>query len=93
MPRRSCPTADEPVAPNEYGLIPMFHFRSSRRGPKSQLANVIEPQDMINKLLSDMMVAAEFGAFPQRYVISQAGIVNLQNNPNAIWDLVAADKD
>jgi hypothetical protein len=83
----------EAVAANEFGMIPVFHFRSSRRGPKSQLANVIEPQDMINKLTADMMVAAEFGAFRQRYVISQAGIVNLQNNPNAIWDLVAADKD
>lgn len=87
------PWGDEPVAVNQFGVIPVFHFRSSRRGPKSQLANVIEPQDMINKLTADMMVAAEFGAFRQRYVISQAGIVNLQNNPNAIWDLVAADKD
>ncbi len=87
------PWGDEPVAVNQFGMIPVFHFRSSRRGPKSQLANVIEPQDMINKLTADMMVAAEFGAFRQRYVISQAGIVNLQNNPNAIWDLVAADKD
>jgi hypothetical protein len=87
------PWGDEPVAVNQYGMIPVFHFRSNRRGPKSQLANVIEPQDMINKLTADMMVAAEFGAFRQRYVISQAGIVNLQNNPNAIWDLVAADKD
>lgn len=87
------PWGDEPVAANEFGMIPVFHFRSSRRGPKSQLANVIEPQDMINKLTADMMVAAEFGAFRQRYVISQAGIMNLQNNPNAIWDLVASDKD
>lgn len=83
----------DPVVANPYGVLPMFHFRSSRRGPQSQLTNVIEPQDMINKLTADMMVAAEFGAFRQRYVISQAGIVNLQNNPNAIWDLVAADKD
>ena len=87
------PLGEEPVAPNDYGLIPMFHFRSNRRGPKSQLANVLPVQDMVNKLIADMMVAAEFGAFRQRYVISQAGIVNLQNNPNAIWDLVAADKD
>lgn len=82
----------DPIVVNEYGM-PMFHFRANKRGPKSQLANVLPVQDMVNKLLSDLMVAAEFGAFPQRYVISQAGIVNLQNNPNAIWDLVAADKD
>ena len=48
---------------------------------------------MLNKTLADMMVVGEFAAFPQRYVISQAGIANLQNNPNAIWDLVASDKD
>jgi hypothetical protein len=39
-----------------------------------------------------MMVAAEFGAFPQRFVISAAGIANLKNNPNAIWDLVASEQ-
>jgi hypothetical protein len=87
------PYGDEPVVQNEYGVIPMFHFRSNRRGPKSQLANVLPIQDMLNKTLSDLMVVGEFAAFPQRYVISQAGIVNLQNNPNAIWDLVASDKD
>ena len=87
------PYGDEPVAPNDYGMIPMFHFRSNRRKPKSQLESVLPIQDMVNKLISDCLVAAEFGAFPQRYVISQAGIVNLQNNPNAIWDLVASDKD
>jgi hypothetical protein len=87
------PWGEEPVMVNPYGQIPVFHFRSNKRKPTSQLANVIEVQDMVNKLIADMMVAAEFGAFRQRYVISQAGIANLQNNPNAIWDLVAADKD
>lgn len=85
------PHGDEPVAPNEAGLIPVFHFRSNRRQPKSQLAGAIEVQDMVNKMLADMMVAAEFGAFPQRYVISGNGIQGLQNNPNEIWDLVASD--
>jgi len=83
----------EPAAENQFGVIPLFHFRANRRRPKSQLADVIPVADMVNKLIADCMVAAEFGAFPQRYVISQAGIVNLQNNPNAIWDLVASDKD
>lgn len=80
------------VAENPYATIPVFHFRSNRRRVKSQLANVVEVQDAVNKLLADMMVAAEFGAFPQRYVISAAGIANLKNNPNAIWDLVASDQ-
>lgn len=85
------PLGDDPVMPNEYGIIPVFHFRSSRRGPRGLLESVLPVQDMLNKLIADLFVAAEFGAFPQRYVISQMGIANLQNNPNAIWDLVGAD--
>lgn len=80
----------EPVAENPFGRIPVFHFRSNQRKVKSQIGNILEVQDAINKLLSDMMVAAEFGAFPQRFVISQAGIDELRNNPNEIWDLPAA---
>lgn len=80
------------IVPNPFGIVPVFHFRGSRRRPASQLENVIPLQDTINKLIADMMVAAEFGAYPQRYVISQAGIQNLQNGPNELWDLVAADQ-
>lgn len=87
------PWGDEPAALNPFGVIPLFHFRSSQRKPVSQLDNVLPVQDMLNQLTAAMMVAAEFGAFPQRYVISESGIANLQNNPNAIWDLVAAGKD
>ena len=83
---------ETPMAENPFGVLPVFHFRSSRRVAKSQLANVTEIQDAVNKLLADMMVAAEFGAFPQRYVISGAGIVGLRNNPNEIWDLAASEQ-
>lgn len=83
------PDPEVPLAENTLGRIPIFHFRSNRRKPASQLTNAIEPQDAINKLFSDVMVAAEFGAFRQRYVISQAGIPKgkLKNSPNEIWDL------
>ncbi len=80
----------EAVVVNPFGRIPVFHFRSNTRKAKSQIASIIEVQDAINKLLSDMMVAAEFGAFPQRYVISQAGIEEIRNAPNEIWDLPAS---
>jgi len=85
------PFGDEPVAVNPYGQIPVFHFLSNRRKVKSQLANAWPVQDMVNKVLSDMMVAAEFGAFPQRYVISMAGVKGLKAAPNSIWDLVAGE--
>lgn len=75
--------------PNPYGIIPVFHFRNSLRTIKSDLKDVTEPQDAINKLFCDMMVTAEFGAFPARYVISSAEIDTLNNAPNQIWDLPA----
>ena len=80
----------ESPAVNPFERIPVFHFRSNKRKVKSQLENVVPPQDAVNKLLADMMIAAEFGAFPQRFVISAQGIegANLKNNPNEIWDLV-----
>lgn len=83
---------ETPVAENPFGMLPVFHFRGNRRVAKSQLSNIIELQDAVNKLLSDMMVAAEFGAFPQRFIISATGIKGLKNNPNEIWDLVASEQ-
>lgn len=36
---------------------------------RSDLLDVIGTQDVINKLLCDMVIAAEFGAFRQRYIL------------------------
>ena len=78
-------------ATNPYGAVPVFHLRTRRR-PTSEIANVVPLQNGINKLLIDMMVAAEFGAFKQRYVISQADVSGqLKNAPNEIWSLPAGD--
>lgn len=74
-----------------YGEIPVFHFRRTRRKIVSELQNVKEPQDSINKLLADMMIVSEFGAYPQRYIISQAGPGKFKNAPNEIWDVPASD--
>jgi len=79
------------VQPNPYGAIPVFHLRRERRKTLSELANVIPSQDAINKLMSDMMVAAEFGAFRQRYVIANADVGRLKNAPNEIWAVPAGD--
>lgn len=73
------PDADLPQADNPYGQIPVFHFRAERRAAKSRLASVVEPQDAVNKLLNDMMVASEFSAFRQRYIISNADTKALQS--------------
>lgn len=79
------------VATHEYGEIPIFHFRTERRIVKGDLANVIAPQNGINKLVTDMMVAAEFGAFKQRYIVSHADTTSLKNAPNEIWEIAAGD--
>jgi len=72
---------------NPYGVIPVFHFRNALRTIKSDLKSVTELQDAVNKLLCDMLVTAEFAAFPARFVISNADIQQLKNAPNQIWDL------
>lgn len=83
---------DMPTAENPYGEIPVFHLRRERRKIKSELENVVTIQDAINKLFADMMVAAEFGAFPQRFIISQMEANGqLKNAPNEIWQLWGGD--
>jgi hypothetical protein len=57
-----------------------------------ELKNIIPIQDGVNKLISDMMVSAEFGAFPQRWVISQGDPGQLQNAPNKVWAFPAGDE-
>lgn len=71
--------------------IPVFHFRRDRRSGKGELQNVIDLQDAFNKLFADMMMASEFGAFKQRYVISNADTAKLKNAPNEIWEVPAAE--
>lgn len=78
-------------AENPYGQIPLFHFRTERRKRKSDLDDAMPIQNGINKLLIDMMVAAEFGAFKQRYAIANFDVGNLKNAPNEVWLLPAGD--
>jgi len=75
---------------NPYKAIPVFQFRL-HRDVRSELADVIPLQDAANKLLSDMLVVAEFGAFRQRWVISNSDTTQLKNAPNEIWSIPAGD--
>lgn len=76
---------------NEYGEVPIFHFRLERRKVKGDLVNAIPGQNGINKLVTDMMVAAEYGAFKQRWIISNADTESLKNAPGEIWGVPAGD--
>ena len=85
------PLPDMPVEANPWGEIPVFHIRREQRAVVSELVNIIPLQAQLNKVLADMMIAAEFGAFRQRYIISQmAGNQRFRNAPNEIWSLPAA---
>lgn len=72
--------------PNPYGVIPVFEFTSP-----GEFVKVTTMQDAVNKLFADMMVAGEFGAFMQRWVISQADPGQLKNGANKIWWIPAGD--
>ena len=78
-------------AENPYEEVPIFHFRTERRKVKGDLVNAIPLQNAINKLVTDMMVAAEYGAFKQRWIISNADTSALKNAPNEIWEVPAGD--
>lgn len=80
-----------PSAPNPYGEIPVFQFRT-RNDIRSELDNVVPLQNGINKLLADMIVAAEYGAYKQRWIITAADDLKaLKNAPNEIWAIPAGD--
>jgi len=76
---------------NPFGRIPVFHFKLRERFLQGDLYDVIPIQNGINKLLTDMMVAAEYGAFRQRWIISNADVSVLKNAPNEIWHIPAGD--
>ncbi|MCA1569764.1 MAG: phage portal protein [Chloroflexi bacterium] len=60
---------------NPLGVVPVVPLTSRRRmlGPGvSEIANVIPVQDRINRLTLDMMVAAYFAAFKQRWATGLA---------------------
>lgn len=80
-------------APNPFDpIIGVFHILRERRKIASELQNIINPQAQLNKLLADMMVAGEFAAFPQRYIISQSDSKTpLKNSPNLVWNIPGSD--
>ena len=75
------------TVPNEFGIIPVFHFRNSRRLVKGELdASVVSVLDAINKLFSDLMVAAEFDTFKMKVFISQVDPGELKIGPDMkLW--------
>lgn len=85
--------SEEGDADNTYGQIPVFHFRRGARS-QSDLHNILVIQDAVNKIISDMMVTAEFAAMPQRYIISGAEQDGkIPYGPNSTLEIPAGDGD
>jgi hypothetical protein len=55
---------------NSLGVVPLVELPNNPRlltGGVSELADVIDVQDRINKTLADRLVTQDFGAFPQKW--------------------------
>ena len=64
---------DDPGGPHGFDRVPVFRFAEDEETRCSRLKSLTPQQDKINKLESNKMVAAEFGAFKQRaYLTTQA---------------------
>jgi len=74
--------------PNPFGVVPIIHFTA-----QSDLLNVIPIQDAINKTFSDMMVVAEFNAFRQRWMVTNADISSLKASPQSIMRIPKGSTD
>lgn len=60
---------DEDVE-NPFGVVPIVELINRPQltgGGRSEIIDVLSAQDQINKLVCDMMIASEFGAFRQRW--------------------------
>lgn len=63
---------DGGIVENPYGIVPIFHFSNNAgigHWGFSELSNITNLQNALNKSLLDMLAAMEFVALPQRYAI------------------------
>ncbi len=86
------PNVDPPEVDNPFGrvsAVPLINrprllgarYRNKRLGlGESEIRNVIPLQDAVNKLIADLMVASEFGAFRQRWATGIDVPINPETN-------------
>jgi Phage portal protein, SPP1 Gp6-like len=76
----------EPGGQHNLGAVPVVRFARAWDG-RSKLEDIIPIQDRINKLTADKIVAAEFGAFPQRWVLTNDDPPPgaLRPSPGGLW--------
>lgn len=86
---------DEPwPLPNPHGVVPIVEIRNDPRlacEPRSELESVIPLQDVVNKLVTDMVVASEFGAFKQKWMIgAEIPVDPATNQPVEEWKIAVS---
>jgi len=83
---------------NPYGKVPIFRFVNNAgvgSSGESELRDIIPPQDRLNKGLCDMLLAAEYSAYPQRYALgidikkdADGKVINpFISGPSRMWAL------
>lgn len=75
--------------PNPFKKVPIVHFHND----VIDIPNILTLQDAINKTFSDMMVVSEFGAFPLRWIITNADISDLKANPQTFLQIPKGASD
>ena len=89
------PYGDEPEVPNEWGTVPVFAFGNNADTGMvgaSELVDVIPLQDGDNKSVADMLIAGEYVAFPQRWVVGAAPVLNPHTNEEEEQFKAAVDR-
>jgi hypothetical protein len=70
--RREIPQEDWP-ARNPLGVVPLIELPNAPRlltGGVSELADITDVQDRINKTLADRLITQDYGAFPQKWAVA-----------------------
>jgi len=79
----------DPVEQNPYGVIPVFEFCRDIKHT-SELKDAVKVQDAINKCFNDMMVTAEFCAFPVHWGITNAIMQGVKFDPSTFMQFPPA---
>ena len=84
-------SGEESIADNPLGVVPVIPLvnKPGMLGPgHSDLESAVPIQNAVNKLCSDMLIASEYGAFPQRVVTG----IEVPKDPETGRPLMSSDE-
>jgi hypothetical protein len=81
-------TEREETLPNPLGVVPVVVFRNRPRlsGGRSEIEDVTDIQDRVNKTLFDRSMAAEYASYRQRYSIGMEIPTDDEGRPKAPFE-------